>query len=676
MVANISKSLQLYKQVGLLNKFSIKQHDMKKTILLATVLLACITGFANVRMPKIFGSGMVLQRGKPIPIWGWAEAGEEVTVQFHKQEDKTVKADNTGHWLIMLDPEKAGGPYALTIKGSNTVTFTDVLVGEVWICSGQSNMEFRLSQAINGDKEVADASYPQIRHFKVPNTIAIAPKDDISGGEWKVCAPAIAGEFTAVGYFFARELYNKLHVPVGLINTSWGGTHSETWTSRKGFEGSDEFKTMIAGMPVLNLDSVAAIKKAAMVQQINALQGGLPIAGEVEAWKNAALDDSKWPTIQLPGLWESKGFPDLDGLVWFRKTITVAAQDAGKEAVLELAMIDDNDIAYVNGVKVGSTVGYDKKRRYSVPAGVLQAGKNVVAVRVEDTGGGGGVYGDASELKITIGENTQPLAGVWQYKIEEATSTSTIGPNSYPTLLFNAMLNPIIPFGMQGVIWYQGESNAGRAYQYRKAFPLMIQDWRWHWGEGDFPFLFVQLASFNSANGNSNNGSSWAELREAQTMTLSPNNTGMAVTTDIGEEKDIHPKNKQDVGKRLAAVALNKVYGKNMVYSGPVYQSMQTNANKIVLSFTNKGSGLLAKNGALHGFEIAGSDHVFYKATALIEGDQVVVYSEKVAAPVSVHFAWADYAGDADFYNKDGFPAVPFRTDDWPALTRDGKFSF
>jgi sialate O-acetylesterase len=577
--------------------------------------------------------------------------------------------------MIMLDPEKAGGPYVLTIKGNNTVTFSNVLVGEVWVCSGQSNMEFRVSQAMNSAAEIAEANYPQIRHIKIPNTIAITPKDDISGGDWKICSPATAGDFTAVGYFFARELYNKLHVPIGLINTSWGGTHVETWTSRKGFEGSDEFRNMIASMPVLNLDSIAAIKKAAMAQKIIAVQGSLTQPGETTEWTTPDFDDSKWPVMQLPGVWESKGLPDLDGLVWFRKRFMVSAQDAGKEGVIELAMIDDNDDTYINGVKVGSTHAYNEKRKYIIPAGVLKAGKNEIAVRVEDTGGGGGIYGDSADMKVTVGGDIQPVYGYWNFKIEQAYTSSAIGPNSYPTLLFNAMVNPLIPYSIQGVLWYQGESNAGRAYQYRKAFPLMIQDWRWHWGEGDFPFFFVQLASFNSANGNSNNGSNWAELREAQTMTLSLNNTGMAITTDIGNATNIHPTNKQDVGKRLAAIALNKVYGKKVVYSGPTYQSMKTDGNKIILSFTNKGGGLVAKNGELHGFEIAGGDHKFYTAKAVIDGDNIIVSADSVASPASVHFAWADFAGDADLYNKEGFPAVPFRTDDWKEITRDAKFA-
>ncbi|MEP7319357.1 MAG: sialate O-acetylesterase, partial [Panacibacter sp.] len=330
-------------------------------------------------------------------------------------------------------------------------------------------------------------------------------------------------------------------------------------------------------------------------------------------------------------------------------------------------------------IKVGSTNAYNAERKYTIPAGILKEGRNVIAVRVEDTGGGGGVYGEAGDLKITIENKSSPLAGDWLFKVESlAKANASVGPNDYPTLLFNAMLNPLIPYAIEGAIWYQGESNAGRAYQYRKAFPLMITDWRNHWKQGDFPFYFVQLASFNSANGNSKNGSTWGELREAQTMTLSLPNTGMAVTTDIGTSNDIHPRNKQDVGKRLAAVALHNVYEKNNVYSGPMYQSMKVEGNKIILSFTNIGSGLMAKDkyGYLKGFEIAGSDQQFHYAKALIEGHHVIVFSDEVSNPVAVHFGWMDDAGEDNFFNKEGFPASPFRTDKWKGITEANKFSF
>jgi sialate O-acetylesterase len=649
---------------------------MKKIFPLCMFLVVSCCAFANVHLPKIFGDNMVLQRNKPIPVWGWADANETIVIQFN-QQTKSVRADKNGHWMIKLDDEVAGGPYELFVKGNNSIAFNNVLIGEVWICSGQSNMEMPIEgwgKINNYTQEIKNANYPQIRHIKIPNSISSIPEEDIKNGEWKICSPETAGDFTAVGYFFARELYNQLKIPVGLINTSWGGTHVETWTSREALENSDEFKNMIAGMPNLNLDSLAKVSKEAARKKIEALQGSFD-NDDSGKWKDIEIDNDSWPKMGLPGLWEDRQLADVDGVVWFRKTITLSAEDAGKAGILELAMIDDNDITYVNGVRAGSTDAWNVKRKYNVPAGILKAGKNIIAVRVEDTGGGGGIYGDSTDMKLTVNNHTIALAGDWLFRVESVTGNAgSIGPNSYPALLFNAMINPLIPYAIKGVIWYQGEANADRAYQYRKAFPLMITDWRQHWSEGDFPFYFVQLASFNSDNGNSAKGSTWAELREAQTSALSLPNTGMAVTTDIGDAKDIHPKNKQDVGKRLAAIALHNVYKKEIVYSGPMYKSMEVDGNKITIYFTNTGTGLMGK-GELKGFEIAGADKKFYPAIAAIKDDQVVVHSENVNNPVAVRFGWADDAGADNLYNKEGFPASPFRTDNWKGITEEKKFT-
>jgi sialate O-acetylesterase len=651
---------------------------MKNNFLLLMFVFSVTQVFANVSLPKIFGDNMVLQRNRSIPLWGWADPNEKITIQFNHQT-KSVTTDKNGNWKIDLDKESEGGPFQLIVKGNNTVTFSNVLVGEVWICSGQSNMEMPIEgwgKVNNYEQEIAAANYPEIRHIKIPNTINTVPQKDISDGDWKICSSATAGDFTAAGYFFARELYNQLKIPIGLINTSWGGTHVETWTSREAFESSDEFKDMIAQMPSLNLDSLSKARKDAAVKKIEALQGSIPNAGDADTWKNADMDDSKWPQMQLPSLWEQKQLGDLDGVVWFRKTINVSAADAGKETTLELAMIDDNDVTYVNGVKVGATNSYNAHRKYTIPTGVLKEGKNVIAVRVEDTGGGGGIYGEVTDMKVIIGGNDISLAGDWSFKVEQIYGgANAVGPNSYPTLLFNAMVNPLIPYAIEGVIWYQGESNADRAYQYRKAFPLMITDWRNRWNEGNFPFYFVQLASFNAGNGNSEKGSSWAELREAQTLTLSLPNTGMAVTTDIGNSTDIHPKNKQDVGKRLAEIALHNVYKKNIEYSGPMYKSMKVEGNKADIYFTSTGSGLMSKNGELKGFEIAGSDQQFHTAKATIEADHIVVTSDNVSIPVAVRFGWMDDAGEDNLFNKEGFPAAPFRTDNWKGITEENKFT-
>lgn len=652
-----------------------------QSLSIIVTFLLHLTLFATPRLPHIFGNSMVLQRGMPIPVWGWADKNEKITLHFNHQT-KSVTADINGKWRINLDKETAGGPYQLVVKGKETITFNNVLVGEVWICSGQSNMEMPIvgwGKIKNYEQEIKNANYPKIHVITIVREISSMPKDDIAPAEWKVCSPETAGDFTAVGYFFARELYNKLKVPVGLINTSWGGTNVETWTSRDAFKSSDEFKSVISQMKVLDLDSLTKQRTEAINKKIKSIQGELPSKAEAETWMNIAFDDSHWSAMQLPNLWEGQQLGELDGVVWFRKTIGISAADAGKEATLELAMIDDNDITYVNEVKAGSTNSYNTKRKYTIPPGVLKEGKNVIAVRVEDTGGGGGVYGESSDMKLTIGNNIISLAGPWGFKVESllTSNSGSIGPNDYPTLLYNAMVHPLIPYAIKGALWYQGEANADRAYQYRKAFPLMIKDWRTKWKEGDFPFYFVQLASFGAGNGNSKQGSAWAELREAQALTLSLPNTGMAVTTDIGEEKDIHPKNKQDVGKRLAAIALHKTYGFRNIYNGPKYQSMKIEGNKVIVSFNKMGGELYTRNqsGDAKGFEIAGADKQFYNAKAIIIDNTVVLSSEDVAKPVAVRYAWADYPGNANLFNKQGFPAEPFRTDKWKGITEGNKYA-
>ena len=650
-----------------------------RTFFISLILLAFVHNVeADVKLPKIFGDNMVLQREKPIVIWGWASPKEKVTIQFNKQT-KTAIAGKNGEWKLSLNAESAGGPYQLTIKGKNTVTFNNILVGDVWVCSGQSNMEWSVNDSQDAAKEVSQANYPTIRHFDIPNKVSSTPKNDITEGEWKICSPGTVGNFTAVGYYFARHLTNELNVPIGLINSTWGGTHVETWTSREGFESSDEFKSMIASMPTLNLDSLAALKEQQQRKKVEALQGRMEDARAAAQWKDPMFDDSSWKKMRVPDHWERQSLPDVDGVVWFRKTIMLNADQAAQQSNLELGMIDDSDETFVNGKKVGETKNqWNAKRRYTIPPGILKDGKNVIAVRVEDYGWGGGMHGSKDDLKIQVGSTQIPLDGEWNFRVESLMANSGVGPNSYPTLLYNAMINPIIPYSIKGAIWYQGESNADRAKQYEKAFPLMITDWRKHWGQGDFPFYFVQLASFNSNNGTSEKGSAWAELREAQTATLSLPNTGMAVTTDIGDPLDIHPRNKQDVGKRLAAVALSKTYGKNTVSSGPTFKSFDVKENKIVVHFDNIGSGLMVKDkySYLKGFEIAGSDQKFKYAKAQIEGNDVVVYHDDIRQPVAIRFGWADDASDNNLFNKEGFPAVPFRTDRWKGITEESKFKF
>lgn len=646
---------------------------MKKYCLLLVGFLGICTCLnAKITLPKIFSDNMVLQRNVPIPVWGWADENERIEVRFHNQV-KFTRADKNGKWMLKLDQETAGGPYILAIQGKSSIQLSNVLVGEVWICSGQSNMEWTVGRSLNAKAEIAAANNPFIRHIKIAHEISSLPNNNFTTGSWEVCDSATVANFSGIGYFFAKNIYNELKIPVGLINSSWGGTNIETWISREGFESSDEFKEMIVGMPKINLDSLSKMKLRSIELRMEALQGTKFKDINPDLFKELSFDDSKWPLLNVPQFWEQQSIGDLDGVVWLRKTVQLSASDLNKEAVLELAKIDDEDITYVNGVKVGANYVWNAKRKYSIPAGVLKEGKNVIAVRVLDNGAGGGIYGDAADVKLSLGNSSISLSGDWKFQVE-AVKKST-NENSLPSLCYNAMINPLIPFAFQGVLWYQGESNAGRSYQYRTAFPLLINDWRQKWSNPNMPFYFVQLATFNTS-GNSNEGCGWAELREAQTLALQLPHTGMCVTTDIGNPWDIHPTNKQEVGKRLSALALNNIYEKKMVCNGPTYKSMEVKDNQIILSFEHIGTGLVTpdKYGYIKGFEIAGKDQVFHFAKAFIKGNTVIVFNENVTDPLAVHFGWVGDASDCNLFNKEGFPAVPFRTDEWKNITKDEKY--
>ena len=644
---------------------------MKKTVIFIFLLISVLAN-ANIRMPLLFSDGMVLQRDKQNPIWGFADANESVEIHFNKQVKKTT-ADKNGKWTVNLSAEKAGGPFELTIIGKNKITIKNVLVGEVWICSGQSNMEFQVFKTMNAEKEMADANYPMIRHFGVAQDLSGTPKDDLKQGKWEEANKKNVGNFTAVGYYFARKLYAELKIPIGIINTSWGGTNVETWTSREAFENSPDFKAMIADVPTLNVDSISKLYARKMKERVEKIQGNPVSCDNEDSFKELSFNDNSWGELNTPSLWENQPLGDLDGVVWMRKTITLTADDLKNKAVLSLAKIDDEDITYINGIEIGRNTQYDLKRVYSVPGNVLKEGKNVIAVRIVDNSGGGGIYGEAQDLKLNIGSKSIPLDGKWKFRV--IVVKTALSPNSYPSLLYNAMVNPLVPYGIQGVLWYQGEANVWRAAEYKKSFPLMINDWRTKFKQGNFPFYFVQLSTFDEFGGNSQKGSRWAELREAQSETLKVPNTGMAVTTDIGNAKDIHPTNKQDIGLRLAAIAMNNIYGKKQVHSGPTYKSQEIKGNQIVLTFDNIGSGLSTPNNVeLKGFEIAGADKVFHSAKAIIKDNKVIVSSDQVQNPVAVHYGWADDDTAINLFNKEKFPASPFRTDNWEILTANEKY--
>ena len=642
----------------------------KQLILILLLAVLTIASQANVKPARIFSSNMVLQKGIENTIWGWADKNEAVSISMNGKTIK-AKAGKDGKWMAKLPAMEYGGPYTLSLKGKNTIELTNVMIGEVWICSGQSNMEFPVRRGNNAADEIAAANYPNIRLFTVQKKVSKTPLTDLEKGEWTVCSSQTIPDFSAVGYFFGRKLNQDLNVAIGLINDSWGGTVAETWTSSETIKNDPDFKEKWEELQ--NFDF--AKHEAAVKEKVNGLLGGFPSKdnGLQLGYEKAGFNDSDWKTVDSPGYWEKQGYIGLDGIAWMRKTFQLTKEQAAAGVTVSLAKIDDTDVCWVNGNEVGQSSSVGDERRYKVPASALKEGTNVVALKVTDTGGDGGIFGNADDVCVIARNARISLVGPWKFKYTEVTAFNlNIGPNDYPTLLFNGMINPILPYGIRGTIWYQGESNAARAKQYQRVFPNMINDWRTLWKQGDFPFYFVQLANYMAPSGEPAQ-STWAELREAQTMTLKLPNTGMASAIDIGEAKDIHPKNKQDVGKRLALNALKMTYGKDLEYTGPTYESMKVEGSKVILTFSHPANGLKSnsKYGYINGFAVAGADQKFHWAKAtILNNNTVVVSSDEVRTPVAVRYGWADNPDDLNLYNSENLPANPFRTDSWPGITK------
>lgn len=655
----------------------------------AALLMTAGSAKADVQLPAIIGDNMVLQAGAKIRIWGKANPGERVAVRF-KEKTTQATADQQGHWQTSIGPFTAGGPFELTVKGANTLNLKNVLVGEVWVCSGQSNMEWPLINAKDGAAAVAQANFPEIRLFTVEKQTSPTLRDDVKG-HWVITTPDTVGQFSAVAWFFGRELYQTLKTPIGLIHTSWGGTPAEAWTSYETLSTNTELKPIVEryqqslkSLPDRQRDYERMMAQWEQ-QNIYADPGN---KGEALGYAATSLKLTDWKKIQLPQYFETSG-PDIDGAVWFRKEIEAPQSWAGKDLVLNLPPIDDYDTTYFNDTKVGgigkeTPNSYEKPRRYPVPGALVHAGHNVIAVRVFDAAGNGGFAG-AGQMSVGPAGNkgdSISLEGAWDYKVEVTfepkhpdwgSRPQPPGPanQNSPSVLYNAMLAPLTPYAIRGAIWYQGESNAGRAYQYRQLFPLMIRDWRRAWKEGDFPFYYVQLANWQPRKPEPGE-SDWAELREAQSTTLREPQTGMAVIIDIGETNDIHPRNKLDVGHRLAVWALAQTYHQSIEYSGPLYDSNSIEGNSIRIRFKH-GTGLKTSDGQMpKSFAIAGADRKFYWADAHIDGETIVVSSAKVASPVAVRYAWADNP-EVNLYNGVNLPASPFRTDDWPGITADRR---
>ncbi len=633
---------------------------MYRTILTIFISLFVFNSQAQLSVAEIFTDHMVIQRGEVVPVWGWTAPGDEITVRF---QDETVRAsaDKEGSWRVELPPFTAGGPHTLHIEGSSEqITLTDILVGDVWLCSGQSNMEWIVANSNNAENEIANSDHPLIRHYKVEHTWSREKEQHLEGGPWEVASPETTGEFSAVGYFFARELQKDVNVPIGLLNSSWGGSRIEPWmrieTVKRYLE--DDLDEFFAEKERERKETEARLKSKI---------GALPDKSEFMAAMTAGYDDSSWETMSLPSLWESKGYNGLDGIAWLRKEFNLSDSEAASDIMLDLAMIDDSDQTYVNGTLVGETINrYNEHRNYSVPADVLKPGLNVILIRVEDTGGGGGLFGDASDLHYTSSGGEHSLAGEWKFRIAEiARIEAGMQPNQTPTVLYNKMIHPIIHFPIKGVLWYQGESNAGNAEDatiYRDQFKDMISDWRELWGIGEFPFLWVQLANFMAVDEKPAE-SNWAILRESQSSALELPNTAEAVIIDIGEADDIHPRNKQDVGLRLSLAARRIAYGEDVIYSGPVAKDASVNDNKVVLRFDHSGGGLTVAGGgnSVQGFAIAGKDGDFVWAEARIVDDRVEVWSDEISKPARVRYAWGNNPDKANLYNAEGLPARPFR---------------
>ncbi|MGN6505477.1 MAG: sialate O-acetylesterase [Tepidisphaeraceae bacterium] len=628
---------------------------------LATLLLCTSSAWATVTPNGLFKDHAVLQRGVELPIWGTASPGEQVTVEMNGQIAKATTSGDGG-WSVKLPPMAAGGPFTMTIRGSNSVTVRDLLVGEVWLCSGQSNMEWRLSgrEPWAGDGLPAQAAqYPMIREYAVARDTDYAPVTQV-GGQWSVCSPESVLGFSGVAYFFARDLHADLGVPIGIIVSAWGGTVAEAWTSATGLKTLPDFQEAVA-----EVERKAEREKSAppIGKQMAAWYGANdPGSKPDQSWSAASLDVSDWHPTPVPAMWKGS-LAHYEGSVWYRKEIELPPAFAERPSILHMGRLDETDTVWVNGQQVGSTMGWNLDRNYRVPTGLLKAGKNTIAIRLMNTDGPGGFEGSPDAFGIeTEGESPSSvsMSGTWLFKVGASINHSSPLPiamgsrPNVPTVLYNGMIAPLRPFPIKGIIWYQGESNQDRAKQYESLFPTLIEDWRRNWKQPNLPFLFVQIAPFKGIR---------PQIREAQRITLSKTrNTAMAVITDAGDPMDIHPRNKQPPGSRLALAARALAYGETLEYSGPLYKSVQFDGDRAILRFTHVGDGMVVKGKTLRGFVIAGEDKKFVAAKAEVIGDTVVVRADGVNTPVAVRYGWAKVP-DVNLYNTAGLPASPFKTD-------------
>lgn len=632
-----------------------------------------------MKLASLFSDHAVLQRGTPIPVWGWTKPNTRVAVRLG---DRVAMTDSgaDGKFLVRLPAMKEGGPYVLEASGKGakeSVKVKDVWVGEVWLASGQSNMEWQVSK-LGDDAQTAElAAFDGIRMIKIPNRSLPGVQSSFENS-WLTPEKGNVETFSAVGAHFAKSLSEELKVKVGIIDSSWGGTIIEAWTSRETLVRNPEQFARLSSYEADVFTKGFWEKFDGRNDETKAL--GLPADpgndGVKKGWASVDFDDAKWKTMELPSTWTSRGFK-FSGVFWFRKEVDIPKKWAGKSVRLNVGAVDKQDVSYFNGVKAGATGKnfedgfWNVPRSYKIPGKLVKAGRNVVAVRAYSFLYDGGLLGPASRMNVSLeGSDEEPisLAGAWKFEIERdfgliAPPPVRQGPGNQntPSMLYNNMIAPLLPYAIRGAVWYQGESNTDKPFEYERLLKDMVKDWRFAWGQGDFPFYVVQLANYAAGVDRD-----WPRVREAQLKLLSEPNTGLAVAIDIGETLDIHPKNKREVGRRLALWALADVHGKHVAKSGPLYSSMAIEGSSIRLRFSHALGGLVAKGGSLRCFSIAGATRSFFPAKAVVDGDSVLVSHEDVAAPLAVRYAWSNDPEGANLYNKAGLPASPFRTDAWP----------
>ncbi len=663
-------------------------------LLLALLLAGCATvsntesQVSSLTLGPIFTDNMVLQRDAPVSIWGRSEPNAAVRISIAGSKTKVI-AGPDGRWEAVLPPMTVGGPHVLTVESRrNRAVLENVVLGDVWICSGQSNMAWPVKSGQmgvdNAEAEVAAANWPSIRLLSIAREGAATPRTEINSEGWRVCTPETVGAFSAVGYFFGRDLHASVGVPIGLIDSSYGGSMIEAWMSDAGLRAVPEFAAVVDTLKqeperIAKIEAAHAAAFEPWLASLNAVDAGY--ANGVAQWIAPEFDASGWRTMSLPSYWEDSGFPQFDGVIWFRHTVDVPADLARLPLRIRLGSVNDRLQLWINGKPVVRWAhNAQAEAGFNIPDGVVRAGENVIVARVYDMGGSGGLFGRADGFWLKPQDALQagivPLAGEWMCK--EGASIQGFAkmpapPQWHPdspngtSRLYNAMLAPLTRFPVRGAIWYQGEANAKRAEQYRVALPALIADWRNAWGQPELPFLIVQLANYRERRAEPHEDP-WAEIRESQFLALRIPHTGLATAIDIGNADDIHPTNKQEVGRRLALAARRVTYGDPVLHSGPVATDWTFENGSARVQFIHAGSGLVAKGDTLKSFALAGSDRVFHWAEARIEGDSVVLRSEAVKEPVAARYAWAANP-ECTLYNVEGLPALPFRTDDWPLTT-------